>query len=456
MFHLGKGEIRDFFAGRLDSASRQQVLLHLLSGCTHCQRRMKALAEPLLAEEPWTLAEPVPEQQYDAALAGLGAMARKLTRRWRQETAKMERALTLLDQADGIGDERIPWSDARALHGWPLCEALLRKSYEARFSDPKRMLKLAESAARMAQHLKPEKYPWPGFVADLRARALAELGNAHRVNDQLSEAAVAFSKAWTILEEEGTGDPLLQARVLDLWASLRRAQRRLDEALILLDKVHCLYLEAGEIHLAGRALIKKGIGTHLCGQPREACALLQKGSALLEPGRDPQLERSSALSTIDALTDCGEYKQASRRLLQSGLREAFDTEPLNLLKLRWVEGKIHVGFGRLARAERAFAEVRQEYLQSEQFYDAAMVGLELAAVWLRQGKATQVLELAEEMHEAFEDLDVEREAIRALFFVREACRLRSVNVSMIERVRTFLEQLPWHSGLRFEPALFAP
>jgi hypothetical protein len=130
-------------------------------------------------------------------------------------------------------------------------------------------------------------------------------------------------------------------------------------------------------------------------------------------------------------------------------------EPLNLLKLRWVEGKIHAGLGRPEKAERAFVEVRREYLRLGQVYDAALVGLELAAVWLPRGKAVQVRELAEEMYETFAELGVQPEAARALYFVREACLVQAVTVAMIERVRQFLERLPWHPGLRFDPALFA-
>lgn len=457
MIHLGKGELGDFLAGRLEAAGRHRVLSHLRTGCSHCHRRMTSLAEPLLSEEPWEAAEPVPEDQYEEALCNLGATARSLTRRWRKETEKLKRALSLLDHAPaGLGDESIPWSQARALHGWPLCEALLQKSWEARFSDPKRMLKLAESAARMAQHIKPQKYPWPGFVTDLRARAFAELGNAYRVNERYPEADAAFAQAWEILEDEGIGDPLIHGRVLDLLASLRSAQRRLEQAISLLDKVHDLYLEAGDSHLAGKALIMKGINTHYLGQPREALSLMQRGTALLHPGRDPLLQRSSALSIIDALAGCGDYRQASRRLLQSGLREAFATEPLNLLKLRWVEGKIHAGLGRLVVAERAFAEVREEFVEREQVYDAAVVGLELAAVWLRQGKTSQVRKLAEEMHSTFEELGLRWEAGKALFFLHEACRRQMVTVSMIERIRTFLERLRWQPAMVFEPALFAP
>ena len=177
---------------------------------------------------------------------------------------------------------------------------------------------------------------------------------------------------------------------------------------------------------------------------------------LLEEERDPQLLSIGNQALLDALTDCGEYRQASRLLLQSGLREAFADEPLNLLKLRWVEGKIHAGSGRLAQSERAFSGVRSEFLRRAQIYDAALVGLELAAVWLRQGRSAEVGELAEELHATFDDLGVQREGARALYFVREACRRRAVTVPMIERTRQFLERLPWHPGLRFEPALIAP
>jgi tetratricopeptide (TPR) repeat protein len=317
------------------------------------------------------------------------------------------------------------------------------------------MLSLAESAATVATHIRVEKYPWPGFVADLQARAFAELGNANRVNDRFGAADKAFAEALESLER-GTGDPLLQARVLDLLASLRSAQRRLEDSIALLDQVYELYLEAGDQHLAGRALISKGISTHYLGQPQQAVGILQQGLKLLDPYRDPQLVPVSQQGLLHALTNCGEYQQASRLLLRSGLREAFSAEPINLLKLRWVEGKIHAGLGRLGTAERAFSRVRQEFLRIGQFYEAALVGIELAAVWLRQGRAAEVQELATEMFEIFDELGVEREAAKAFYFVREACRTQVVSLLLIERVRAFLEQLPWRPGARFEPAAFSP
>src|SRR4029077_10693353 len=108
------------------------------------------------------------------------------------------------------------------------------------------------------EHTPAEKYePSPGFVMDLRARAFAELGNARRINEQFSEAERDFSRARAFLAE-GTGDFLLEARVLDLEASLLSDQARFEDAISLLGKVHNLYQEAGDTHLAGRALISKG------------------------------------------------------------------------------------------------------------------------------------------------------------------------------------------------------
>jgi tetratricopeptide (TPR) repeat protein len=417
---------------------------------------MKVLATPLLGEEPWLATQPVGEESYEAALSHASATARSFLSRWRKERTKLERALSLLDRFPaGLEDESFPARQAQALHGWPLCEALLRKSYEARFTDPKRMLVLAESAAGVAKHIRVERYPWPGFLADIRARAFADLGNAYRINDRLSEADTAFERARDYLED-GTGDPFLHAHVLDLEASLRRAQRRLEDDIALLDQVSSLYREAGDLHLAGRALISKGLNMHLRGYPRETVRLCEEGLRLLEPERDLQLVKVSQQVLLHARIDCGEYRQASQLLLQSGLREAFAAEPLNLVKLQWMEGKIHAGLGRPSRAERAFSEARRELIKRGQVYDAAMVSLELAALWLRQSRASEVQDLAEEIYATFEDLGIQTEAARALQFIHEACRMQAVTVSMIERVRTFLERLPWHPGLRFEPALFVP
>jgi tetratricopeptide (TPR) repeat protein len=451
MTHLGKGEIEAFLAGRSSEADRDRLLKHLLTRCEWCLRLFKSLAVPLLEEEPWTHVEEVPEAAYDAPLARAAAGARRFAKQWHKESERLARALTLVEQAGGLG-EGFPLRQAQTLHGWPLCEALLRKSFDERYRDPKKMLRLAYNAARVAEHTPPEKYPpSPGFVMDLRARAFAELGNAYRTNDQFPEAEQAFSRARTCLVE-GTGDFLLEARVLDLEASLLSAQGRFENATSLLGKVHDLYQEAGDTHLAGRALISKGINIHYQGCPKEAVPTLEAGLGMVDQSRDSEVHAIGRQDLLHALVDAGEYGRASHLILAGGLREAFATEPLNLLKLRWMEGKIHAGLGRLNRAERIFCSVREELGKLGNHYDAALLGLELAAVWLRQGRAAEVRTLAEEMYETFELLEVHQAAQQALYFVREACRWQRLTVPMIQHVRSFMEQATRNPELHFEPA----
>jgi tetratricopeptide (TPR) repeat protein len=452
MTHLRKGEISAFLAGTLSPQDFGRVIRHLLGGCSLCTGQLEAQADLLLQtmsddDTPQVAADP----EYDAAISRALVAARSFEDRWREESETRDRALALLaDSPGGMAD--LPAQEVRAAQGWPLCEALLQKSFEERYRNPRKMLLLAEQAGEIAERTPVGRYP-SGFVSDLRARSWAELGNAYRINDQFAAAEAAFARADSCLRQ-GSGDILLLARVLDLEASLRSAQRRLDEAIALLEKVHELYLEAGDRRLAGRALISRGSNVLYAGEARSAVELLREGLELIDPEADRRLHRLGLLNVIDALAECGAFAEAGGLLAGSGLRKEFAEEPLNLLKLLWVEGKIDAGLGRLEGAGEVLLEVRRRFRDLGQEYDAALVGLELGAVWLRLGRAESVRTLAEEMYETFQHLGVHQEAARALYFVREACRLEAVTASLMERVRTFLIRLAWQPGLRFEPAAF--
>ena len=448
MDHLGKDEIEGFLCGLLEGAGRRRVVGHLLS-CAFCRQWVAPSAAGFLQKgEPPPSAPSVAEEEYEPALRRATATARRFSTRWKKEQAKLNQALAFLaEEPRGIG--YLSHRQVQSVHGWPLCEALLRRSFEARFDDPGKMLDYAQQAAGVAEHIPPERYPH-GFVYDLRAETFAALGNSYRVQYRFPQAEEAFSKALSRLDQ-GSGDPRLRARVLDLEASLRTDQRRLEDALKLLDEVYVLYMEMEDSHLAGRALISKGINTHYQGNSREAVKIIQDGLNLLNPERDPHLPAIGRQALLHALIDSREFRQASQILFTGGLREAFAAEPLNLLKLRGIEGKIHAGRGRLARGAEILSEVRDEFLRLERHYDAALAGLDLATVLLREGKWAELRELAEEMYETFSDLEISREATKALDFLREACVEETVTVPAIEGVQDFLSRLAWRSSLRFEP-----
>jgi tetratricopeptide (TPR) repeat protein len=448
MAHLTTQEIEALLTGRLSKPKRLDAIRHLVAGCGPCGRLLLQ-AVPAKEVEDEVPPGPWAEAAYEICLDRAFAAVPQIEKQWHKEHEKLAQVLELLGpnplMLDGLTLQQV-----RTYRGWPLVEALLRRGGEARFRDPLAMRALCILAKEHAETLAPGLYGRPALVFDLRARAWAELANAHRVNEEYERADDALARAVSY-RQQGTGDLLLLARISDLEASLRRAQRRFAEAIALLDNACKIYLSVGDAHLAGWALINKGNCARTAGEPRDAIQWIREGQAQLDGSRDPRLAAFGKQALLDAMVDCGQFQQASRMLMSSGLRQAFASDPLNLLRLRWVEGKILAGRDRLARAERALAEVRQGFEARGLDYDAALVGLELAAVWLRQGKTAEVRELAQDMLDTFEELDIEREAFRALWFFNEVCRHKVATVRMAHGIRSFLGRLHAEPQLLFDP-----
>ncbi len=246
-----------------------------------------------------------------------------------------------------------------------------------------------------------------------------------------------------VLRPRGTCAPLLIARIADLTASLLGAQRRLGEGQKILALAEQVYLEAGQEHLAGRALIKAGNLAGLNGTPGKAIHLLRRGFELIEPEREPALVTQTLRSMIWGLCDLGHFRSARRLLWRSRVLFVREGNDLDLLRLRWLEGRIYAGLSDFARAEVAFQETRSGFAAKGQIYPAALAGLDLAALWTRQGRAPEVCALAEEMIGTFRALHIAREAIAALVMVKHVCsveRGRRV-LDVIRLVVRFLEEL---------------
>ena len=76
--------------------------------------------------------------------------------------------------------------------------------------------------------------------------------------------------------------------------------------------------------------------------------------------------------------------------------------------------------GRRAGAIAALTQVREEFLSRSIAYDAALATLELAVLYLEEGKTTEVKALAREMAPLFQAQRVERETLAARKLFRDA------------------------------------
>ncbi|MBV8201588.1 MAG: hypothetical protein JOZ15_13285 [Acidobacteria bacterium] len=381
-----------------------------------------------------------PVDGYERPVARACAVAVRRFRETRRERMAAERAEISPPGAGKDGNRSAGAElDSRRLRGLLRVETLLAAAWDLRYSDPHEMVRISELALFATERLEKARYG-RAELADARARAWAELANANRVTDDhfRAEQAMALAVSW---QRRGSGDPWLLARIADLMASLLADQRRFADAGELLDKVHQFYRRMGNFHLAGRALISRGIFTGYDNQPRRALALLVQGVELIDVDQDSSLAVSAVHAILINLVECGRYRQARIQLWRSRPLFARHGGQLWRLRLQWLEGRIHLGLGDLARAEREFTATRAGYATAGSPYKAALVALDLAAVWLRQGKTRQLRALVEEMIGTFRALRIAREAVAALLILRETCDRDEATVDRLRTVAMLLTEL---------------
>jgi len=325
---------------------------------------------------------------------------------------------------------------------WGLCERLLERSWELRQKSPSKMVALARHAVEAAQRIDPDRYGAQN-VEDLSARAWAGLANAYRISDQIPLAEEAFSKAFEA-RRQGTGSPLLRARLAELSASLLCDQRHFPAAFQLLDFAHQCYLSHHAPHDAGRTLIQKGIHTGRSGDPEDGIRMIARGLQLIERDRDPKLIFQSLHNILLFRVELGYFKSARRQIFEMRpLYERHDDQVLKT-KLRGIEGKVFLGLGEIDRAIRAFQQAKDGFLELGLDYDAALVSFELAAVWLEQGKREEARRLLHEMLEIFRARYIAREAIAALIMLRDAADRDELTPDLLEMIgglfRTFKDR----------------
>jgi len=447
MEHLTDRDLKGFLDGRLSPKAKQRVVRHLVSRCEECPSRLRAMIPPNhLRSTSLPEAEDVYEDCIDRAIAAV----RPIATRWEKERERKERGADLVREK-GWGN--LTSAERRTFRpSWARVEMFLDLSFEMRFRNRQLMLELALSAQRAAERLEPSTAYRESLLFDLRARATAEVANAERVNERFLRAEEAIEQAWSFLQQ-GTGDLMVQARIAEVQGSLKNAQRHQAEAESLLDQAYRTYKKLGEYQLAGRALTTKGICQRLAEKPLEAIKVLRKAVELLEVSLDPQLYAAAQQCLLDALVDAGDLREASRLLLESGLRQIFADDPLNLLRIRWVEGKILAGRDRFKEAERVFTEVRDGFRAQGLEFVAAVAGLDLAKLLLRQGKVGPLHELAKELAARARQRKIHPEAVNALRGFEYVCRVKVVSVRNAELTQKFLNRLEDRPSLTWEPEL---
>jgi len=436
--HPRRESLEGFLFSRLSAREMKDTLGHLLGGCDRCQEEMSPLAASMFTPDgaPEPRLSSAEEDAYDQAISASFGKALECERSLAREREAGERKAGELARA-------LHRPDAPALPegpaSWGLCEALLEQSWALRQSDPAGMLHLADLARLAADRLSPQVYG-DERRTDMQARAWAELANAYRLTEDLPQAEAAMACALD-LRAQGTGDPLLYARVADLNASLLCDQRRFKEAFRMLDIALAVHRRHSGSHEVGRVLILKGLFTGYAGKPEEGLQLLVQGLPMIDRGREADLVFRTLHNILLFRVELGEYEAAQRQLQRMRPLYAAHSGWLDLVKLHRLEGEIAAGLGDLVTAEATFQQIRQDLDDAGLPYQAALASLDLAGVWLRQERTAEVRGLVPEMMATFRMLGVEREALSALHLLQDALDRDQATLEILRLVGGILRRL---------------
>ena len=437
--HPGSEELTAFVRGELPAPRMREVVRHLLLPCPPCAAILGEALHPAVAHEP------VPEDEYDAALDRAlqkALLQEESLRRRRAEARRLEEILA----RDGM--KAIP-DLPRETDPLALIDALLARSWVLRYDDPGQMVQLADLAVKQAQSLDAREI---GVLrmTDLLGRTWAEMGNALRVADRYQDAGEALSLARQLFEQ-GTGDEFLEIRITELEASLAADRRQFDVAQVKLTRVFRFYRNRRNQHLAGRTLILKGLYTDYAGCEDEAIRLMRQGRSMLDPDRDTDLHYCAVYNELLCLLGAGRYPEARRLRIQGSRELSWGQGRVSELRLRAIDGCLDVADGKLARAEAIFREVKQGFLELGRNYHAALASLELAGSLLRRGRWVEAKEEALEAFAVFTALRIELEAYASVLMLRESFELRMVTPALIQEIAGHLRRAEHDPAAPFTP-----
>ena len=386
---------------------------------------------------------------------------------WDRIFAKLEHRLTLIASertaAPRLLDEllRRPAAErgavvhvGRRFQSLALCDLLLDESCDAGSQDSSEAIALAELGILVADHL-DTRYYGSAVVHDMKSRAWAYLGNARRLASDFTgaEQALTFAEA---LAEDGSADPLEEARLLDLKALLLGDQGWFEEAAEMLDTVVEIYEDVKDLHRKGRTLISKGVYLGCSGQPHQAVELIAQGLTLLDGEVEPRLALAARQELAWFLNECGWCERAQGQL-DSCRRspEVGGDAPTELhaeLRMDWLETRIAYRSGRWQEAEHRLGGLLQRFVAAELGYESALVMLDLVTLHLELGQRGEICRLAEEQLPAVLALDIHRQAAAALVTFQQAAACDRVTPALVRDIADYLRRARKNPRLSFQLA----
>lgn len=328
---------------------------------------------------------------------------------------------------------------APELHNWALCVEAAEESRRAASQDLEEAAAWARVAVVLAERVRgPEEWR-----RRLLGMALAVEANVRRVEGRLKAARAGLRRAEPLWF--AGSDPLQildPALLLDLDASLCRAERRFDVALDRLEKA----LRIGRCR--ERYLVNKGSILAVMGEYERALEAL----LATQPDRDadPRLWYQHRFNIAVTCSHLERHAEAEGLLPEVRAVATALRDRIFLSRVTWLEGRLAAGLGRTQEALGLLERARLEFHAREMSYDVALALLETLALLLGEGRTAEVKALAPSLAELFTAEGIHREALVALRIFHEAVEAETATADLARRVLRFLFRARQDQGLRFD------
>ena len=428
-------------------AANARVVRHLLAGCHTCREQLDGMGwggkrlERLLYLRAERQMDQEESASYDYSSAFAGA-ERSLAAFFAQGQPAEIPAETLWDEISSLSpDQQIQriGSDQRFANP-EFIQRLVDGSWAARYQDPEKILHLAHLACLAAESCSVEAAGSPERLADMKAQGWRQYGNSLRVGGRIREAEAAFNRAQRYCEE-GTGDPPLRARLFAQMVSLRIFQRRFEDAIQLADEAGRIYREIGQTNSLASVMVQRALASLYSGEPEEAARTLNRAIPLIDPQGDPHLLLAACHNLVRCYIDLDRPEQALSLYFDAqDLYHEF-RDPLILLRASWQEGQLLRDLGHAQAAEAALLQAREGFGKRELLYEVALVSLDLASVYVRQGDAAKLEQTVMETVPIFRALGVDREALASLLQLRQLVQHGRQAFELIKLLSSQIEQL---------------
>ena len=455
--HPSNEDLNLFLSRPANTARNGSVVRHLLAECPACREHLRQIGWPedrlerllqissseLGAAESMDFSS-APTQSYDNAFGKAERSLNAFFTPVRPLEVAPELLLAELEELSAAEQIRRVGSDPR--FAMPqLVHFLSNRSHATRYHAPEEMLHLAALARAAADACVSEDAGGELRLADLRSWAWGHYGNALRVSGRLREAEEALAQA-TTLREQGTGDPPLRARLLELAASLNTFQRRFEAAISLSEAAAQIYRDLGETHMLASSLVQQAIATLYSGETETAVDTLNRAIPLIDHEGDPHLLLAACHNLVHCYLGLDRPEQALS--IYSETRDLYKEFNDSLIQLRvgWQEGRLLRDLGHLRAAETSLLQARSGFMERGLMYEVAVVSLDLAAVYVKMRSIEEVRQIVVAAVPIFRALGVDREALASLLQLQQVADQEQEALDLIRflnaRIEPFSQRRP--------------